>query len=60
MKDGLQSLHVRPLQDALFGLARHRLSSPSKGGSESPGWHFDSVTLPSPAGSETLLIWREW
>lgn len=27
MSDGLQSLQVRPLQDALFGLAPCRLSS---------------------------------
>lgn len=59
MKDGLQSLQVRPLQDALFGLACQRLSSPSKGGSSSPGWHFDSVTLPSLAGREKLLTRTE-
>lgn len=59
MSDGLQSLQVRPLQDALFGLAPRRLSSPSKSGSESPGWHYDLVTLPSLAGREKLLAQRE-
>lgn len=56
MSDGLQSLQVRPLQDALFGLAPRRLSSPSKSGSESSGWHYDLVTLPSLAGREKLLV----
>lgn len=59
VKDELQSPWVRPLPDAFFGLAPHRLSSPSEGGSEGPGWHFDLVTLPSPAGMEKLLTCRE-
>lgn len=47
------------LQDALFGLACLTLRSPSKGASESLGWHFDLVTLPSPTGRHKLLTWRE-
>lgn len=59
MKDGLQSRPVRPLRDTLFGLACQRPGSPAKGGSVSPGWHFDSGTFPSPTAREKLLTWRE-
>lgn len=59
VKGGLQISAGKTPAGRFVWHAPHRMSSLSKSASESPGWHSDLLTLPSLAGKEKFLAWRE-